>query len=86
MINMTSADEPHKGWETRMAHFRKLEDIRDILDHSRISLDVLKMDIEYWEWKVLRGLLSTPARAKTLEDVKQIALEVRMSNDVTEYL
>lgn len=74
---MTSADEPGKAWESRRAHFRTLEEIRDVLDHSRTPLDVLKMDIEYWEWSVLSGLLSSPSRAKTLEGVNQIALEVR---------
>lgn len=74
---MTSADGPAKKWESRRAHFRKLEEIRDILDHSRTFLNVLKMDIEYWEWSVLSGLLSSPSRAKTLDEVNQIALEVR---------
>ncbi|XP_050701116.1 uncharacterized protein LOC126987803 [Eriocheir sinensis] len=77
-INMTSADGPGTEWETRKAHFRRLEDIRDILDHSRTTLDVLKLDIEYWEWNVLRGLLSSPSRAKTLESVNQIALEIHL--------
>lgn len=73
---MTSADGPGTEWESRRAHFRKLEEIRDILDHSRTPIDVLKMDIEYSEWSVLYGLLSSPSRAKTLDDVNQIALEV----------
>lgn len=75
-INMTSADEPGQKWETRKAHFRTLDNIRDLLDHTRRPLDVLKLDIEYWEWSVLGGLLSSPSRARVLDDVKQIALEV----------
>lgn len=73
---MTAADGPGTEWESRKVHFRRLEDIRDILDHTRTTLDVLKMDIEYYEWRVLQDLLSSPSRAKTLESVNQIALEV----------
>lgn len=75
-INMTAADGPGLEWEVREAHFRTLDTIREVLDHTRIPLDVLKLDIENWEWSVLGGLLSSPSRAKVLDDVKQIALEV----------
>ena len=73
---MTAADGPGLQWEVREAHFRTLDTIRDVLDHTRRPLDVLKLDIENWEWKVLGSLLSSPSRAKVLNDVKQIALEV----------
>ncbi|KAK8388447.1 hypothetical protein O3P69_020436 [Scylla paramamosain] len=77
-INMTAADGPGLKWEVREAHFRTLDTIREVLDHTRRPLDVLKLDIENWEWSVLGGLLSSPSRAKVLDDVKQIALEIHL--------
>ncbi|MPC70118.1 hypothetical protein E2C01_064356 [Portunus trituberculatus] len=77
-INMTAADGPGVEWEVREAHFRTLDTIREVLDHTRRPIDVLKLDIENWEWKVMGGLLSSPSRAKVLDDVKQIALEIHL--------
>ncbi|XP_045609433.1 uncharacterized protein [Procambarus clarkii] len=77
-INMTAADGNGKNWTSRKAHFRSLESIRDILGHKNRPIDVLKMDIEFMEWRVLADLLSHPDKFRALQDVRQIALEIHL--------
>lgn len=76
-VNMTSTDESDNKWETRDAYFRTLDTIRDILGHQGRAIDVLKLDIENSEWKILQDLLSSPEKSRALDGVKQIALEVK---------
>ncbi|KAK8747209.1 hypothetical protein OTU49_016682 [Cherax quadricarinatus] len=77
-INMTAAGNSVQHWESRKAYFRSLETIRDILGHKDRPIDVLKMDIEFMEWKVLVDILSTPEKFTVLQDVRQIALEIHL--------
>lgn len=77
-INMTSPDESDHTFEVRDAYFRTLATIREILGHHNRTIDVLKVDIEYMEWNVFEDLLSTPDKARVLDSVNQIALEVCM--------
>ncbi|KAG7160977.1 Methyltransferase-like protein 24-like 3 [Homarus americanus] len=65
-------------WESRNAHFRTLEVIRDILGHKNRPIDILKLDIENMEWKVLGDILSTPEKSRVIQDVRQIALEIHL--------
>ncbi|KAK3871022.1 hypothetical protein Pcinc_023818 [Petrolisthes cinctipes] len=79
-INMTSADATgeDRKWEWKKVHFRTLEEVRDILGHNHRQIDILKLDIEHMEWEVLGAMLASPEKARILDDVKQIALEIHL--------
>ncbi|XP_045215404.2 probable methyltransferase-like protein 24 [Mercenaria mercenaria] len=55
------------GWE-----MQTLSTIMRKLGHSRKTIDILKIDIEGWEWKVLPDILFS----RQFECVKQLAIEV----------
>ncbi|XP_045216121.1 probable methyltransferase-like protein 24 isoform X2 [Mercenaria mercenaria] len=55
------------GWE-----MQTLSSIMRKLGHSRKTIDILKIDIEGWEWKVLPDMLLS----RELKCVKQLAIEV----------
>ncbi|KAK7068720.1 hypothetical protein SK128_010642 [Halocaridina rubra] len=75
-LNLTSGDDPSKKPLVVDIFMRSLETIRDFLGHQHRIIDILKMDIEYSEWHIFEDIFSCPEKAKILDDVKQIALEV----------
>lgn len=59
-----------------MASVRPLDEIAHIFDHQDSIIDVLKMDIEFGEWKVFEKIFATQEGRDSLSRVNQIALEV----------
>ncbi|XP_069128820.1 probable methyltransferase-like protein 24 isoform X2 [Argopecten irradians] len=62
---------PEANW--KMLTF---QGIRQELNHQRILPDLIKMDIEDWEWHVIPEMLSS----KALNGVKQFLVEFHFSN------
>ncbi|XP_046545050.1 probable methyltransferase-like protein 24 isoform X2 [Haliotis rubra] len=59
--------EGQTGWE-----MRKLGSMKQELGHDKRRINVLKMDIEHWEWKVLPEAIATGF----LDDVTTLDLEL----------
>ncbi|KAK7082931.1 hypothetical protein SK128_022067, partial [Halocaridina rubra] len=79
-MNLTSPDrDPAKTVETN-GFLRTLHTIRDILGHQHRVIDILKLDIEFTEWQVFNDIFSSPQKAKMLDGVKQIALEIHLDD------
>ncbi|XP_045625574.2 uncharacterized protein [Procambarus clarkii] len=64
------------GYLNSIASFVTYKAILDTLDNPRV--DLLKIDIEGVEWRVLKQLLSSPDARHLLEHTRQILLEVHL--------
>lgn len=63
--------------DKKKSFFRTLDAVKDFLGHNDRVIDVLKLDIEYAEWDFFESLFRSPEKSRILQDVRQIALEVR---------
>ena len=58
------------------ASFRTFEVVRKMLNHENRKIDYLKMDVEHTEWRIFEQIFSSPETLKSLDNIKQLALEV----------
>lgn len=70
-LSATNTITPDAKW--RMLTF---QDIREELNHGQIFPDMVKMDIEDWEWHVIPEML----RSNSFKGVKQFLIEFHFSN------
>ncbi|XP_045185360.2 probable methyltransferase-like protein 24 [Mercenaria mercenaria] len=67
LIGLSDTDSTNKlGWK-----MRKLSSIRKSLNHTDTILDILKLDIEGYEWNAIQQVIS----ARSYTNIKQILLE-----------
>ncbi|XP_070196002.1 uncharacterized protein [Littorina saxatilis] len=62
-----AADRDAQGWTTR-----SLSDIKTLTGHTGVILDVVKLDIEGWEWTALADM----ATSGELDKVRQLVVEL----------
>ena len=60
-----------------LASVRPLDEILQVFDLEETVIDVLKMDIEYNEWKVFKSVFDTEEGRSIMQRVNQIEMEVR---------
>ncbi|XP_042860801.1 uncharacterized protein LOC122246342 [Penaeus japonicus] len=66
----------NKNYVKATAAYMTYESVLQTLDRPRV--DLLKMDIEGYEWRVLKQVLSSPNATSLLKDVRQILLEIHL--------
>lgn len=65
-----------KNYVKATASYMTYKSILNTLDHPRV--DLLKIDIEGYEWRVLKQILNAPDATELLKDVRQILLEIHL--------
>ncbi|XP_062568165.1 probable methyltransferase-like protein 24 isoform X2 [Saccostrea cucullata] len=80
---LSGDNNPSRGTGWKM---RTLQKQREELGHAKRPMDVLKVDVEEWEWSALPDMISSGA----LNDVRQFAIELhitlRIEPDGSKYL
>ncbi|XP_041354500.1 methyltransferase-like protein 24 isoform X2 [Gigantopelta aegis] len=71
-FNTGPKNELKNKWNMRTAWT-----IKNLLGHTKRHIDVLKLDIETWEWKVLPELI----KSQFLDDVTTLDLELHMTSN-----
>lgn len=66
----------NKNYVTATAAYMTYKSILKTLDHPVV--DLLKIDIEGYEWRVLKQILNAPDATDLLKDVRQILLEIHL--------
>lgn len=67
----------HPSMTQILASVRPLDEILQVFDLEETVIDVLKMDIEYNEWKVFKSVFDTEEGRSIMQRVNQIEMEVR---------
>uniref|UniRef100_A0A0B6ZKQ3 Methyltransferase domain-containing protein n=1 Tax=Arion vulgaris TaxID=1028688 RepID=A0A0B6ZKQ3_9EUPU len=57
-------------------------DLRSLLGHQNVTIDIIKMDIENWEWETIPQMIST----EQLVSPRQFLLEYHVSSTEKSYL
>lgn len=72
---LSGDNNPSRGTNWKM---RTLQKQREELGHSKRPMDVLKVDIEEWEWMAVPQMISSGA----LDDVRQFAIELHITLNI----
>lgn len=71
-IGLSHENQRLRGKQWKM---KTLKTIRRDLDHVKIPIDILKLDIEEWEWFALPEMIYSGS----IKDVKQLNIELHLS-------